>query len=562
MQSSGDDRGGLSSPYPLSVIPLGGVGEIGKNMTAYAFEDDLLVVDAGLMFPDESMPGVDLVMPDVAFLEAHRGQLRGYLITHGHEDHIGALAYALQRAPAPVFATRLTRGLIEARLKESKLLDRTELVTIEPGVLFRIGAFEVAAFHQCHSIPDAVGFALRTPHGTVVHSGDYKFDLTPVDGRTPAFGSLARLGTEGVLALVGDSTRADTPGNTPSEATVRASLLRIVGEAPGRVIVATFASQIARLQLAIDAAAAHQRRVVVVGRSMVNNVSIAVQLGYLRVPAGVMARVDDLPRLPAESVAILTTGSQGEQTSALVRMAEGAHKHVRIAPGDTVILSSSPIPGNEESVARTVDNLLRLGATVMDDRVAHVHVSGHGAAEDLKLMLGLVRPRYLIPVHGQHRQLSAHRELAVLMGMDRERVLLLENGAVVRFDDGVATRAGSVDAGAVFVDRTNLSRMPHGMLRDRRMMARDGVVVLLASIDRRQARPAGAPGVILRGMAGANADALIEMAHEVLYDALGSQPSLADDLNHLAAVLQERFTELLYQQTRRRPLVVPVVTGV
>ena len=456
----------LPSPgHMLRVIPLGGLEEIGKNMMVFEYEDDIVVVDAGLMFPDESMPGIDLVVQDVSYLEQRREKVRGYVITHGHEDHTGGLPYVLPRAPAPIFAAGLTRGLIEVRLREHKLLDKTEMITVLPGTRIALGTFGLEFFHQCHSIPDAMGVAIHTPVGTVVHTGDFKFDQTPIDGRVPDYNTLARLGSEGVLALFSDSTRADSPGSTPSEQVVSEAFQRIFARAKGRIIVATFASLISRVQQVVDAAVEHNRRVAIVGRGMINNVSRAIDLGYLRVPSGVMARLDELPHIPHRNLAIVTTGSQGEPTSALTRMAHGDQKHVKIVPDDTIVISSTTIPGNEELVARNIDNLFKLGANVVYDRHEQVHVSGHGAADELKLMIGLLRPKYLVPIHGYYRHLVMHRRLGMQMGIPAERILVVGNGAVLQTDGMILEQIGNVAAGSVFVDGLGVGDIGDVVLR-------------------------------------------------------------------------------------------------
>ncbi|HKC75851.1 MAG TPA: ribonuclease J, partial [Chloroflexota bacterium] len=443
----------------LRVIPLGGQEEIGKNMMVFEYGDDIIVVDCGLMFPEESMLGIDLVIPDITYLEEHRHKVRGIIITHGHEDHTGALPYVLARLPVPVYATRLTRGLIEIKLQEHKLLEGTELVTIKAGGRVPLGALTCEFFHQCHSIPDAIGVIVHTPVGVLVHTGDYKFDQTPVDGQPPAYARLAQLGQQGVLALFGDSTRADTPGYTPSERVIDGAFDRVFAQAEGRIIVASFASLISRIQQVIDAAVRHNRRVAVVGRSMINNVSMAIDLGYLRVPENVLLRIDEVLKLPDKHVCIVTTGSQGEPSSALTRMANGDQRHVTIKPGDTVVISATPIPGNEELVGRNIDNLFKLGANVIYDRHEQIHVSGHGAQDELKLMLSLLRPRFLVPAHGQYRHLIWHKRLGEQLGIPAANIVLAENGSVIEFTATTATISRRVPAGYVFVDGASVGEI-------------------------------------------------------------------------------------------------------
>ncbi len=549
--------------HMLRVIPLGGLEEIGKNMMVFEYGEDIVVVDAGLMFPDDSMPGIDLVVQDVSYLEHNRGKVRGYVITHGHEDHTGGLPYVLPKVPAPVFATRLTRGLIEVRLRDHKLLDKTELVTIAAGSSMTLGAFTLEFFHQCHSIPDAVGVAIHSPVGTAVHTGDFKFDQTPIDSRAPDYNTLARLGAAGVLALFSDSTRADTPGSTPSERVVSDAFQRIFARAQGRIIVATFASLVSRIQQVVDAAVEHDRRVAVVGRGMINNVSRAIELGYLHVPTGILVRLDELPRIPHRNLAIVTTGSQGEPSSALTRMAHGDQKHVKIVPGDTVIISSTPIPGNEELVARNIDNLFKLGASVIYDRHEQVHVSGHGAADELKLMIGLLRPRFLVPIHGHYRHLVMHGRLGVQMGMPAENILIVDNGSVLETDGARLEQVGRVNAGSVFVDGLGVGDIGDVVLRDRRVLSRDGIVVAIVTIDRHTGRPVAGPDIVTRGFVHvSNADALIEKAREVVYDALDAEDPDFGEWQYAKTKIKEILNKFLYENTKRRPMIIPVVMEV
>ena len=547
----------------LRAIPLGGLEEIGKNMMVFEYGEAIVVVDAGLMFPDDAMPGIDLVLPDITYLEERRDRVLGYLITHGHEDHIGGLPYALRRAPAPVFATRLTRGLIEVKLREHKLLETTELITVRPGYPLTLGPFRVEWFHQCHSIPDAVGIALHTPSGTVVHTGDFKFDQTPIDGQPPDYTTLARLGATGVLALFADSTRADTPGFTPSETVVAEAFQRVFSHAPGRIIVATFASLISRVQLVINAASDTGRRVAVVGRSMINNIHMAMELGYLKAPDGVLARLDELPRIPHHQLVIMTTGSQGEPSSALTRMAHGDQKHIRIVPGDTVVISSTPIPGNEESVARNIDRLFKLGASVVYDRHELVHVSGHGAAEELKLMIGLLRPRYLVPIHGYYRHLVLHKRLAMQMGMPEERILLMDNGTVLELDGETVRAAGRVHSGYVYVDGIGVGDVGDVVLRDRQALARDGIVLVVLTVDRLSGKLVAGPNILTRGFIHPeNTDSLIEKARTVVYDALEADNPQPAGYAHATTTIKETLGKFLHKQTKRRPMIIPVVMEV
>ena len=547
----------------LRVIPLGGLEEVGKNMMVFEYEDDIVVVDAGLMFPDESMHGIDLVIQDISYLEERRDHVRGYIISHGHEDHTGALPYVVRKVPAPIYSAPLTRALIEVKLREHKLFDSVEMVTVGPGTVLSLGSFTVELFHQCHSIPDALGVALHTPVGTVVHTGDFKFDQRPVNGKPPDYGTLARLGSSGVLALFSDSTRADSPGFTPSEAIVSEGLRRVFSRAQGRIIVATFASLISRVQQVVDAAAETDRRVAIVGRSMVNNVSRSIELGYLRVPPGVLARLDEIDGIPGRRLAVVTTGSQGEPTSALTRMAYGDQKHVTIVPGDTVILSATPVPGNEESVSRNINNLFKLGANVVYEPHEQVHVTGHGSAEDLKLMIGLLKPRYVIPIHGEYRHLIMHKRLAMEMGVPEEHILIAENGSVLETDGMHMLCSGTVPAGKVYVDGLGVGDIGDVVLRDRQMLARDGIVVVIISVNRQTRRLAAGPDLITRGFVHHNnADALIEMARAVVYDALDALLDQSAEWGYVQSKIQEILKKFLYSKTKRRPMIVPVVLEV
>jgi ribonuclease J len=563
VNSNNDEPRAEPSGPVLRAIFLGGLEEIGKNMTAFEYDGAIVVVDAGLAFPSDSMLGIDLVIPDISYLEEHRDQVLGYLITHGHEDHIGGLPYALKKVPAPVYATRLTRGLIEVKLREHKLLECTEVVTVSPGTPLTLGPFRLEFFRQCHSIPDAVGIALQTPVGTVVHTGDFKFDQTPVGAEPPDYPTLARLGSAGVLALFSDSTRADTPGFTLSEAVLVGSFRRVFSNAPGRIIIATFASLISRIQVVIDAASESGRRVIIVGRSMINNVHMAMELGYLRVPEGVLARIDEVSRIPHHKLVVITTGSQGEPTSALTRMSNGEQKHVRIVPGDTVIISSTPIPGNEESVSRNIDNLFKLGANVVYDRHDLVHVSGHGAAEELKLMIGLIKPRYLVPIHGEYRHLVFHRRLASDMGMAEDQVCLADNGMVLEIDASGVRPAGRVQAGSVYVDGLGIGDVGDGVLCDRRALGRDGIVVVMLTLDRSTGKPLVGPDILTRGFIHTEyADGLIEMARSVVYDALEARRAEPVEWTPAGPTIKDLLGRFLYKSTRRRPMIIPVVMEV
>jgi len=547
----------------LKVVPLGGLGEIGKNMMALEYANDLVLVDAGLMFPDEEMLGVDLVIPDVSYVAERLQKLRGILITHGHEDHTGGLPYILPRLRLPngkmppIYCTRLTRGLIAVKLDEHRLLKQADLRIVQPGERIKLGAFNAEFVHITHSIPDSAAIAIEKPVGTVFHTGDFKFDHTPVMGDPPDLSRIAELGRQGVLLLFSDSTYADTTGYTPSERSVSETLDRIMAEAPGRVIVATFASLISRVQQVIDAAMKHDRRVFITGRSMLDNSKMAIEQGYLDAPNEVLASLDKMKKLPPERIAIITTGAQGEPTSALVRMANRDHRHIEIQAGDTVVLSSSAIPGNELLINRTIDNLYRLGANVLFSRIASVHVRGHAAQEELKLMIGLVKPQYFVPVHGEYRHLWMHSMIAQSMGMAPDNVFILEDGDILEVDATAARRAGRASADWVYVDglAVGIDRI---VLRDRAHLAGDGVIVAIVAMDKHSGKPIGRPDVVSRGfIENEMSDGLMERAKDVVVQALKGGEHVANRADFNSRV-HDALSRFLYEETRRRPMVLPV----
>ena len=546
----------------LRVIPLGGLGEIGKNMLLLEYGDDMIAVDAGLMFPEEEMLGIDLVIPNVTYIEEKRSKFKAFFITHGHEDHTGGLPYILRRVQAPIYCTPLTNGLISVKLREHHLLDATDLRTILPGESVQVGVFRVEAFSVAHSVPDSVGYAIRTPVGIVIHTGDFKLDHTPVMGQITDLARLSQLGSEGVLLLLADSTYSEIPGYTPSERVVGEALTQIMVNSPGRVIVATFASLIARVQQVVDAAAVSGRRVFVTGRSMMDNVQMARERGYLSFPREMTLSVGELRHARPEEVAVITTGSQGEPTSALTRMANGDHQHIQIIRGDTVVLSASPIPGNEALVYRTVDNLFRLGARVLYNRVADVHVRGHAAQEELKIVHSLVRPQFFVPVHGEYRHLVLHAHLAQMMGMPEENTKVLVDGDVLELDGETAVVRERVPADYVYVDGLGVGDVDHVVLRDRQHLATDGMVVVILAIDKQTGRLVGEPDVVSRGVTS------IEESEELLEGTRAAVVASLKGADHIAewAVVNQSVREAvgqyLYNETHRRPMVLPVAVEV
>src|SRR5512141_424112 len=549
---------------PLRIIPLGGVGEIGKNMYVFEYGDDIVVVDCGLMFPDEEMFGIDLVIPDISYLRENASKVRAFLITHAHEDHVGGLPYVLPYLPGvPVYASTLARGLLGIKIKEHKRHDNP-LLPLDPGDMLELGPFRIEPFRISHSIPDAMGMALHTPVGTVVTTGDFKFDHTPVDGRRSDFAVLSRLGEDGVICLLSDSTRAETPGYTPSERTVGETFREIMEPLSGRVIVATFASNIARLQQVIDAAGEFDRRVSVVGRSMEQNFRIATDLGYLTFGPSQVLPKDQIGQAPADKIVIATTGAQGEPMAGLARMANRDHRYVEIQPGDTVIVSASPIPGNEEYVARTIDNLFKAGANVYYHTVKHAHVSGHASQEELKLMLGLTRPKYFIPIHGEFRMQVQHGRLAIETGVSPENVFIIENGQPIEFlADGSARRATPVSAGYVYVDGLSVGDVGEIVLRDRRALANDGMFMVVVTVDKQTGTVIGQPEIVTRGFVHLNEqDPIMAEAVARIVLAIENPGEHISEVALLKSQIKDGVSRYLYEQTKRRPMVFPVVVEV
>ncbi len=549
----------------VRVVFLGGIGEVGKNMTVLECGEDIIIVDVGLGFPEEEMLGVDLLLPDITYLRDKRERIRAIFITHGHEDHIGALAYLLpELGNPPIYATRLTLGLIGVKLKEAKLFGAADLRELDPEatVPVRVGSFAVDPFRVCHSIPDAVGFGIDTPAGLLVLTGDFKFDQTPVDGRTTDFGKLADLGRRGPLALISDCVRVETPGVTPSERTIEPTFERIFAEAPGRVIIATFASLISRVQQVLDIAVVYGRKVATVGRSIEKNVDMAIALGYLYPPPGTLISQGEAARLPDNQVIYVVTGSQGEPMAVLSRIANRDHRTLRPVSGDTVIISASPIPGNETSVMRIVDNLFRQGVNVIYSAIERVHVSGHASQEELKLMVNLTRPRYVVPFHGEPRHLALFGRLAESVGIPAENVLKAHLGAVLSFGATGVTRPADVPAGHVYVDGVTIGDLDDVVIRDRQSLARDGVLFVTVTVQKQSGALLAGPDIAARGFIDGNkAEGVFAVTKARVREAVSANDTgdHGADWGYLNAKIREAASAAIWEQTRRRPVVLPLV---
>ena len=533
----------------LRIIPLGGIGEVGKNMTVYEYNNEILIVDAGMMFPDNDMIGIDYIIPDFEYVKQHADKVRGIVITHGHEDHTGAISHLLEAVHAPVYGTPLTIGLIKAKLGRRGFVQDANLKTIQAGDVLQIGPFKVHTFHVCHSIPDGIGLGIETPAGLVVHTGDYKLDLTPVDNWPTDYAKLGEFAQKGVLALLADSTNAERPGWTPSEQVIEPAFDKVFQQAKGRIIIATFASLISRMQQAIDTAVRFHRKIAFVGLSMTENVRIAKELGYINFEDDLEVPLETALQLPDEQVLLLVTGSQGEPTSILGRLANGSNKRFDIKPGDTVVLSSHPIPGNEELVSRAINRLLEQGADVVYEALAPVHVSGHASQEELKLMLHLVRPRYLIPIHGELRMLKQHARLGIEVGMDERQIAIVENGRVIEFAHGEMRLGERIPGGYVFVDGSGVGDVDRSVMREREMLSQDGIVLLNLMIDQRSGDLKDIE-IISRGF-------MTPTESEELFNDL--QARIGKLAKHANGRLQQDVSKLaksyLYEETKRRPVV-------
>jgi ribonuclease J len=533
------------------ITPLGGLGEVGKNMMAYEYGENILVVDTGIMFPENDMLGIDYIIPDFQYLIENQHKVRGIIVTHGHEDHTGAINHVLEEINVPIYATPLTRGLLEVKLSRGKLLDKAQLNTVQAGETVQIGPFTVEFFHVCHSIPDGVGLGITTPAGLVVHTGDYKFDHTPVDNWPTDYAKLAEFAGRGVLVLLADSTNADKPGWTPSERVIDPAFDEVFRTAKGRIIVASFASLISRMQQVVNAANRHGRKVAFAGMSMVENAKMARKLGYLDIPDGVLVNLDQALKMRPKEVTLMSTGTQGEPSSIMGRLSTGTNRQFDINPGDTIILSSHPIPGNEESVNRTINRLFRRGANVIYESIAPVHVSGHASQEEMKLLLNLVKPEYFIPIHGELRHLKQHAVMAKEVGIPGERIAVIENGQIVEFKDGEMHLGERIPGGYIFVDGAGVGEIGPSVVREREVLARDGFVLVNLTLDRHGSRLVVEPEIITRGFVYAReAEELLEDTRQLVIDTVSSASN-----GKMQKDLEQTLKSFFYSKTKRRPMI-------
>ncbi|MDI6604159.1 ribonuclease J [Aceticella autotrophica] len=551
----------LTNKAKLKIIPLGGLNEIGKNMTVFEYGNDIIVVDCGLAFPDDEMLGIDLVIPDISYLLKNKDKVKAIVLTHGHEDHIGALPYVLKQLNLPIYGTRLTLGLVENKLKEYGLLRDSKLITVKPKETVKIGQFKIEFIRTTHSIADSVALAIHTPVGVIFHSGDFKIDYTPIAGEVADFHRFAELGAQGVLVMLCDSTNIERPGYTMSERTVGETFDNLFRKAEQRIIVATFASNIHRVQQIIDSAHKFGRKVAISGRSMINVVNVAKELGYLDIPADILIDLDEANKLSFDKVVIITTGSQGEPMSALTRMASSEHKKVEIVPGDTVIISASAIPGNEKFISRVINQLFKKGAEVIYDTLADVHVSGHACQEEIKLLHTLIKPRFFIPVHGEYRHLKQHAHLAESLGMDPKNIFIADNGTVLEFTKSSGRITGTVTAGKVLVDGLGVGDVGNIVLRDRKHLSQDGLFVVVVTISKEKRSIIAGPDIISRGFVYVReSEDLIEEAKNLVRKTLSQCEK--DDIcewTSIKTMIKDCLSSLLYEKTKRNPMILPII---
>ena len=545
----------------LKIIPLGGLLEIGKNITVFEYENDIVLVDCGLAFPEDDMLGIDLVIPDLTYLEKNKEKIRGLVITHGHEDHIGAIPYLLKQFNVPIYGTKLTIGLIEHKLEEHKLLRSAKLKVVTPGQTVNLGSMKVEFIRITHSIPDACSLAIHTPVGTVVHTGDFKIDYTPIDGEMIDFGRLAELGNKGVLALMSDSTNSERKGYTMSESTVGEVLDKLFINCTKRIVVATFSSNVHRIQQIVNSAVEYGRKVAICGRSMVNTIETARKFGYIKVPDNIFIDIDMIKSYPDEKLTIITTGSQGETMSALTRMASGEHKKVQITPNDLIIISANPIPGNENSVSKVIDDLMKIGAEVIYNALEDIHVSGHACQEEQKLMISLIRPKYFIPVHGEYRQLIAHSETAKKIGVDPENIFIMTNGRILELNEYEAKLTGTVPVGKIMVDGLGVGDVGNIVLRDRQRLSQDGLIIIVLTMDSVTGTVVAGPDVLSRGFVYVReSENLMEEIKQLLRaEILKFEEKHITDWSTIKSLLREELRDYIYKKTKRDPMILPII---
>ena len=548
----------------LKIIPLGGLGEIGKNLTVYEYGQDILVVDCGLGFPDEELYGIDAVIPDITYLKQNKDRVRGIVITHGHEDHIGALPYVMRELDVPIYATSLTAGIIELKLEEFDLLYNTQIFTKKAGDRFKLGCFEVEMIHVNHSIADSVALAIKTPIGTVIHTGDFKIDVTPIQGEMIDLARLGQLGKQGVLALLSDSTNVERPGHTDSERKVAEKFDELFKGCEKRIIVTTFASNVQRIQQIVNVAAKYKRKVAVTGRSMENMIKVARELGYMDIPEGVLVELNQIKGQPKDRTVIISTGSQGESMSALYRMAFSEHKQINIDAGDRIIISASAIPGNETTVSKVIDELFHKGAEVIYDRHTDLHVSGHASQEDQKMMLALTKPKFFIPVHGEYRMLCKHAELGRIMGVEPNNIVIAENGSVIELSRKSIKSVDIVPAGRVFVDGSGVGDVGSIVLRDRKHLAQDGMIVVVLALSGEDSSLISGPEIVTRGFIyEKESEDLIEEMKRVIFESLEScRHQRITDWAGIKNKVRTNLTGYLYKTTKRSPMILPVIAEI
>ena len=549
---------------PVKIIPLGGLLEIGKNITVFEYENDIVIVDCGLAFPEDDMLGVDLVIPDISYLEKNKEKIRGLVITHGHEDHIGAIPYILKQINIPIYATKLTAGLIENKLEEHKLLKSTKLRVVNQGEKITLGKMKVEFIRSCHSIPDSVALAIHTPVGIIVHTGDFKIDYTPIDNQRMDLGRLAELGNKGVLALLSDSTNSERKGFTMSESTVGDVFDKLFLNCTKRIVVATFASNIHRIQQIVDSAIKYNRKVSVCGRSMINVIETAIRLGYINVPENTFIDIDMINSYSDDQLVILTTGSQGEAMSALTRMASGEHRKVEITPNDLVIISATPIPGNEKFVSKVIDDLMQIGAEVVYSSLADIHVSGHACQEEQKLMLSLVRPKFFLPVHGEYRQLMVHARTAVSLGIPPENIFIMNNGRVMEINEDSAKMTGTVQSGRILVDGLGVGDVGNIVLKDRQHLAQDGLIIIAITMDSNTGEVLAGPDIISRGFVYVkeSENLMDEVKRTVQRELYKCEEKGIKDWSSIKSALKDGLRDYVFAKTKRNPMILPIISEV